>query len=192
MVKKIIGIITILAFSYAAGSVYTAAQIPLAESVLRLHVVANSDDPCDQQLKLEVKDKIVALMGTELEQAHDRDEARQIAIANLPRIQATATDVIKAKGYNYPVQVTVGEYPFPTKSYGNITFPPGNYQAVRVVIGAGQGKNWWCVLFPPLCLVSSSDRGISLNSPREAKVSLKCLELIPKGMKIKQPLQRNR
>ena len=67
-----------------------------------------------------------------------------------------------------------------------MVFPQGKYQAVRVVIGEGQGKNWWCVLFPPLCLVSSEDRGMSLNSPQEAQITFKCLELLPQGVKIKK------
>lgn len=186
MFKKIIAIITILALSFAVSAVYAASHIPLAESVLRLHVIANSDDPSDQQLKLQVKDEIVAMMRAEFDDVEDPGQAKQIAIAQIPRIENTAADVIARSGYDYPVKVTVGEYPFPAKSYGNMIFPPGDYQAVRVVIGEGQGKNWWCVLFPPLCLVASSDRGISMDSPRAARVSLKCLELIPKGVKIKR------
>lgn len=183
--KKITGIIIILCICFTVSSVYAAPNHPLSESVLRLHVIANSDDPADQQLKLQVKDEIVAMMREEFDEVEDSQEAKRIAISQIPRIQAAARAAIAARGYDYPVQVTVGEYPFPTKSYGNMVFPPGNYQAVRVVIGEGQGKNWWCVLFPPLCLVASSDRGISMSSPREAQVSFKCLELIPKGVKIK-------
>ena len=185
MFKKIISIVIILSISFTLSSVYAASHIPLTDSVLRLHVIANSDDPADQQLKLQVKDEIVAMMRQEFQEVEDSGQAEQISRAEIPRIEAVAARVIASRGYDYPVKVTVGEYPFPAKSYGNMVFPPGNYQAVRVVIGEGQGKNWWCVLFPPLCLVASSDRGISMKSSREARVSFKCLKLIPKGVKIK-------
>jgi len=96
-----------------------------------------------------------------------------------------AESIVASRGYDYPVAVYIGQFDFPTKSYGNVVFPQGRYEAVRVVLGEGEGKNWWCVLFPPLCMVSSSDQGLSLDSPAQAKVSLKCLELIPRGMKVK-------
>lgn len=157
---------------------------PLGESVLRLHVIANSDAPVDQAVKLAVKDDIVSMMQTEFSGLSDADQARQVAEKDLPQIEAVARQRITASGYDYPVEVDLGEYEFPVKSYGNLVFPPGRYQAVRVVIGEGQGKNWWCVLFPPLCLVSASDSGLDLTSPQSAQVSFKCLELLPKGVKL--------
>ncbi|WP_054695177.1 stage II sporulation protein R [Syntrophomonas palmitatica] len=157
----------------------------LADGVLRLHVIANSDSPGDQALKLAIKDRIVEEMRPDFSKAHDAAEARQMAIREKDRIQAVAETVMQAEGYDYPVNVYIGEFNFPAKSYGNLVLPQGNYQAVRVVLGEGQGKNWWCVLFPPLCMVASSDRGLSLASSREARVSFKCLELLPRGMKVK-------
>lgn len=156
----------------------------LEESVLRLHVVANSDSPADQRLKLEVKDEVVTMMQKEFVNASNAEEARALAIKKIPFIEKTAAAVIAAHGLDYPVQVQVGEREFPTKSYGNVVLPQGDYQAVDVIIGKGQGKNWWCVLFPPLCLVSSSDKGLSVDTPCQARVSLKCLELIPKGLQL--------
>lgn len=192
MLKKLIGLIIILSISFTAAVVRGEQNRPLAEKVLRLHVIANSDDPADQALKLEVKDKIVALMHREFENVDDPEQAKRLAIKYMPEIKATAEAEIAARGYHYPVQVMVGEFNFPTKSYGNLVFPPGKYQAVRVIIGQGQGKNWWCVLFPPLCLVSSSDRGICFTNPREARVSLKCLELIPRGARIHKVTRHKR
>ncbi len=186
MYKKIVGIIIILTSFGAAGLVAANQGEPLAESVLRLHVIAHSDDPADQALKLAVKDDIVTMMKPEFTGVDNANEARSAARQNIPRIKAAAEARIRANGYDYPVEVTVGEYDFPTKSYGNIIFPAGKYPAVRVIIGEGQGKNWWCVLFPPLCLVSSSDQGLSLDSPQEAQVTFKCLELLPKGVKFGQ------
>lgn len=158
---------------------------PLAADVLRLHVIANSDDPEDQAVKLEVKDHIVAMMRRDFSQTGSAAEARRLAVKEREAIKAEAESVLTARGYHYPVAVYIGEFEFPTKSYGNVVLPQGEYQAVRVVLGNGQGKNWWCVLFPPLCMVSSSDKGLSLSSPQEAEVSLKCLELLPKGMRVK-------
>ncbi|MGI5922287.1 MAG: stage II sporulation protein R [Syntrophomonadaceae bacterium] len=184
MIKKFLGLIVILLIIFTAGITVAESRTPLADGVLRLHVIANSDDPADQALKLQVKDEIVKMMREEFTGTNNAEEARQTAIKRLPEIKRTAEAVVAREGYSYPVNVYVGEYRFPTKAYGNLVLPQGEYQAVRVVIGTGQGKNWWCVLFPPLCLVSSSDKGISLANPRVAKVSLKCLELIPRGAKL--------
>ncbi len=159
-------------------------QTPLRDSVLRLHVIANSDSMTDQALKIEVKNKIVTTMQNEFGAAQNQQEARQLAVRNKAVLEEAARQVISDYGYSYPVQVEVGEYDFPTKTYGNFVLPQGNYEAVRVVIGAGQGQNWWCVLFPPLCLVSSSDQGLSLGSAPEAEISLKCLELLPQGARL--------
>ena len=183
MMKKISGIILLLVIILTATYVQAEQDKPLADSVLRLHVVANSDTIADQELKLEVKNEIVAMMQEEFRNIDNAGEARDKAIKLTPQIQDVAESAIKARGYEYPVKVNIGEYDFPTKSYGNLVFPGGEYQAVRIIIGAGEGKNWWCVLFPPLCMVSSSDKGLSLDSPGEAQISFKCLELIPKGAK---------
>ena len=183
MKRIILGIILISLVS-VTGWWANSNNKPLEDSVLRLHVIANSDDLNDQALKLAVKDDIVGLMQGELAGMSDAKEARYRAEHELPLIEAVARERITANGYDYPVTVSVGEYDFPTKSYGNLVFPPGRYQAVRVVIGEGQGKNWWCVLFPPLCLVSASDSGLGLTTPQEALVSFKCLELLPRGVRL--------
>jgi len=188
MFKKLAALIIMFLFVYSSIQMVAAQEGNLADSVLRLHVIANSDDPADQALKLAVKNEIVQFMKAEFIDTADAAAAKELAQKDIPRIKAIAEAKIKASGYDYPVQVYVGEFDFPTKSYGNMVFPQGNYQAVRVIIGEGQGKNWWCVLFPPLCLVSSSDQGLSLNSPQEAQITFKCLELIPQGVHlVKQP-----
>ncbi len=182
--KKLFGIMVLFVFFIAAGWTAANRNVPLEDSVFRLHVIANSDDPADQVLKMAVKDDILLLMQQEFSGVGNADEARQLAQADIPLIQSVASNRIIANGYNYPVSVYVGEYEFPTKSYGNLVFPPGNYQALRVVIGEGQGKNWWCVLFPPLCLVSSDQQALGLNTPQQAQITFKCLELIPRGVKV--------
>jgi len=176
-----LGIIFLIMFGYIWEDIRGTS---LSQDVLRLHVIANSDNPSDQQLKLQVKDQVVAQLRDVLTDASNAEEAKQIAIREIPAIKRTAEQTIAAHGYEYAVNVEVGQYAFPTKSYGNLVFPAGDYQAVRVVIGEGQGKNWWCVLFPPLCMVSSSDQGLSLDSPQQAEMSLKCLKFLPKGLQI--------
>lgn len=185
MKHRWLAILTIFILVFSGTYFLNEMDKPLAADVLRLHVIANSDDPDDQAVKLEVKDHIVAMMRHDFSQAGSAAEARRLALKERDRIKTEAEAVLASRGYQYPVKVYVGEFSFPAKSYGNVVLPQGEYQAVRVVLGSGQGKNWWCVLFPPLCMVSSSDKGLSLSSPEEAEVSLKCLELLPKGMQVK-------
>jgi stage II sporulation protein R len=154
------------------------------DEVIRIHVVANSDSSADQALKLVVKDEVVNLMRERLEGVEDVAEARRETGRLLPEIRQAAAHKIEAEGYDYPVQAALGEYDFPTKYYGDLVFPGGRYTAVRVVIGEGEGKNWWCVLFPPLCLVSGTDQGLSLHPGEQAQVKLKCAELLKRSTRI--------
>ncbi|MDN5363673.1 MAG: stage sporulation protein [Eubacteriales bacterium] len=119
---------------------------------LRLHVVAASEGIEDQRLKLKVRDAILAEMREDFEGARDFREAREIAARNLGRIEATARRVVQQEGYDYPVRAVLGRFSFPARRYGPLLLPAGQYEAVKVVLGEGQGSNWWCVLFPPLCL----------------------------------------
>lgn len=120
-------------------------------NLIRFHVIANSDSDRDQALKRKVRDLIVERMTPEFKKAHNIQEARKIATSHMGDMKEIALKEIKAWGENYPVKVQLGNFDFPVKSYGDLTLPAGNYEAVRVVIGQGQGANWWCVLFPPLC-----------------------------------------
>jgi stage II sporulation protein R len=125
----------------------------LSNSLIRLHVLANSDSPSDQALKRKVRDVIITYMKAQLKDSKSLDQTKQIIDSDKEKLVALAKDEIKKNGYDYDVNVTLGSYPFPTKTYGDISLPAGNYQALRVVIGKGEGANWWCVLFPPLCFV---------------------------------------
>jgi stage II sporulation protein R len=131
-------------------------QKGIAEDIIRFHVIANSDSAQDQALKLKVKDKLVECLSPLLSNAKSITEARTIISENLALIQASAEASIKQNGYHYPVKVTLENCYFPLKVYGNCTFPPGVYEALRVKIGAAEGKNWWCVMFPPLCMVDET------------------------------------
>ena len=115
-----------------------------ADNVLRLHVIANSNTSEDQALKLKVRDAVGSIVSELAAGASSAEETEQI-------VQAAAEEKIREEGYNYPVEIETGEYYFPTKYYTEGALPAGSYEAVRVVIGQGEGENWWCVLFPPLC-----------------------------------------
>ena len=123
----------------------------LANGVIRLHVVANSDSAADQALKLKVRDRILGECSDEFSALNNIDAVSADICTSLPYIKKLAEDEIAKNGYNYSVDVSYGTQSFPRKSYGDITFPEGDYQALKVVIGEGSGKNWWCVLFPRLC-----------------------------------------
>lgn len=125
----------------------------LSDSLIRLHVIANSDSPEDQKLKHEVRDAVLAYVKNEVKDSQDVELTRAVIRGKLDNITKVAEEVINKNNKNYKVVSMFGNYPFPTKSYGDIYLPAGNYQALRVVIGDGAGDNWWCVLFPPLCFV---------------------------------------
>lgn len=132
------------------------------DSVVRLHVLANSDSEQDQALKLKVRDEVLCVVKPLLEGCRSRDEAIVILQANIHALEQAAREVVKKQGYAYNVSVLLGEEEYPTRNYENCCFPSGTYVSLRVCIGEAEGKNWWCVLFPPLCLsAASADSGES-------------------------------
>lgn len=128
----------------------------LADNLIRLHVVANSDTANDQALKIKVRDAVINYMKDKLKDSRDIEETKNIINRNLEAVEKIAEEEIAKNGRAYPVNVTLGAYPFPTKNYGDVTLPAGYYEALKVVIGEGKGANWWCVLFPPLCFVDAT------------------------------------
>lgn len=137
----------------SAVSYTHAVTTDIADSVFRLHVIANSDSDEDQNLKYFVRDKVIEYMSSISQNASSKEEVIKIAKANLDKIQAIAAQTIRDNGYTYSVNVEVGNFSFPSKRYGDITLPPGYYDALRIKIGKAEGQNWWCVMFPPLCFV---------------------------------------
>lgn len=156
---KRIEISLLIAFLFSAILGMSALNLECEEirgSVLRLHVLANSDSEADQNLKLKVRDRLLEVSTELYADAQSRDEALQNTQENLSLLQAEAEKVVQANGYEYPVSVALEETYFNTRSYGDITLPAGNYRALRVIIGEGAGHNWWCVMFPPLCISAVS------------------------------------
>lgn len=135
-----------LALSYAktAGS-------DISNAVVRLHIVANSNSKGDQELKLMVRDRIITDTSHIFEGTESASQALALAAESSSLIKQLAEDEIRRLGYSYPVTVSVGKEAFPTKAYGNVTLPSGKYNAVKIQIGEAAGKNWWCVMYPPLC-----------------------------------------
>lgn len=121
----------------------------IADNVIRLHVVANSDSASDQQLKLKVRDNVVMFLSTVMGDATSVDEAKEVINNNIGKITEIAKETVGDVGYN--VESKTGVFQFPTKQYGSSKLPKGDYYGLKVVIGEGQGKNWWCVLYPQLC-----------------------------------------
>lgn len=139
---------TICAISYAKS-----VSEDLENSVFRLHVIANSDSKEDQELKYKVRDKVLEYMNLISKNCTSKEDVINLAKTHQEEFKNIAQNVIKENGYNYNVNIYIGKYDFPTKTYGDISFPAGNYDCLRIEIGESQGQNWWCVMFPPLCFV---------------------------------------
>ncbi len=124
----------------------------LRDKVLRLHILANSDSEQDQALKLKVRDSILKVSDGMFDNLESKDSAMELIEKNTEVFEKIAINTIKKCGYDYPVSISVGKAYFDTRVYDNFTLPAGEYDAVRVLIGKAEGKNWWCVMFPSLCI----------------------------------------
>ena len=128
------------------------------DSVIRLHVLANSDSDGDQAQKLLVRDRVIEVTGTLLKGAETRDEAEVILRQNLGKLREAAEEVLRQNGCFDAVAVSLGQEDYPTRRYERLAFPAGEYLSLRVMIGEAEGANWWCVLFPPLCLSAATTK----------------------------------
>lgn len=142
------------------------------DKIIRLHVVANSDSPEDQQLKLLVRDEVIGRMTGKFEGLKDINEVRRTIEESIGEIESIARQAIAKSGKNYDVKAALTKTDFPTKVYGNLTLPAGSYQALNIVIGSGQGKNWWCVMFPPLCFIDVAHGVVAEETMSELKKTL--------------------
>ena len=131
-------------------------QKDIAKKVIRFHVLANSDSDADQALKLKVKDAVVNYLNEYMSESESLEESKEILKKHTDNIIAVANKTIEAEGYCYTVDAYFCEDFFPTKSYGDVTLPAGDYTAYRIEIGEHEGKNWWCILYPPLCFVDAT------------------------------------
>lgn len=129
----------------------------ISDKVFRLHVLANSDSSEDQQLKLCVRDKVLEYSKYIFNDAKNKDSAKQITQKHLEDIKNVAQQEVYDRGYDYKVNVKIDNMYFNTRQYGNVTMPAGNYDALKIFIGDSKGHNWWCVMFPPICLPAAEE-----------------------------------
>ncbi|MBQ8164246.1 MAG: stage II sporulation protein R [Clostridia bacterium] len=169
----VVSLLICLTVLTTAGAVYSENVFnSISENVVRLHVIANSDSKEDQTLKLKVRDAIVEYTRTSIDCYSSSCEVLKALSENCQEIKAVAEKCLRDEGSSYSANVYVGEYDFPSKNYGNYCFPAGKYQALRVVIGEGDGKNWWCVLFPPLCYISENAVSVSSDAEESLRKNL--------------------
>lgn len=162
-------IIFILFITYILLSIFSysnAVSSDISNSVFRLHVIANSDSKEDQDLKYLVRDELIKYMNTISENISSKEEAIRLVEENKEEFYTIAKKVISDNGFNYDVNIEIGNFSFPMKTYGDISLPAGFYDALKVEIGSALGQNWWCVMFPSLCFVDVSS-GIVPNESKE-------------------------
>lgn len=171
-----------------------ACQASIADKILRLHVLANSDSPEDQALKLTVRDGILSYMDANAPEFADVREAKAWTSLHMEDLRKTAERILLSQGCGDTVSLELAACYFPVKTYGDLTFPAGDYEALRVKIGGAKGQNWWCVMYPPLCFTDATccefpeesreilERQLTeteyLSLRKDAKIKFKLLELL--------------
>ena len=139
-------------------------QTAISDKLLRLHVIAASDEPQEQAVKLQVRDAVLAWLAPQLEGAADRDEARAILAGELETLRAVAESAAEGRA----VRVELGRERYPLRQYEGFTLPAGEYESLRVVLGEGEGRNWWCIVFPPLCIEAAEGERLQSAMSRES------------------------
>ena len=170
-------ITSVVVFIAAYGVIHlqdyaSAMSKDLSEQVVRFHVIANSDTTEDQLLKENVRDAVLMYMEPILKDSPSIEETRMRITEQMDNINQVAATIISNWGKDYSVYTELANEKFPTKSYGDIVFPAGNYEACRIVIGSGEGQNWWCVMYPPLCYVDAATGVVPLEGKQELKDNL--------------------
>lgn len=173
--KKLLVVLLILAsvLTYNSFTNKSVSASGIKDKLIRFHVIANSDLDGDQEVKLKVRDAILKAIGPRLEKSSSRDESLAILNRSLPEIERIANDILIKEGKPYRAKAVLGDFNFPVKTYNSITLPAGEYKALRVVLGKGDGKNWWCVMFPPLCFIDITRGYTSEKTDEELKKVLK-------------------
>lgn len=156
--KLLIGTILILALALLAGILPIHGEEEIYDTVVRLHVLANSDSETDQALKLTVRDRILETVTPAVEDCRTQAEAIAAIGAVMDELEEVAEEAVRDAGYDYTVSVQIGEEEYPTRVYESCAFPAGEYVSLRVLIGEAEGANWWCCLFPPLCLSAATEQ----------------------------------
>ena len=162
-----------LIFVFVSASSYASmVSDDLSNNLLRLHIIANSDSDEDQNLKLKVRDRLIKYLNSIVSSSNTKDEVVEILKDHIHDMENISLAVIHENGFDYNVTVSLDHIDFPTKSYGNVSLPSGFYDTVDVHIGSSSGHNWWCVMFPPLCLVNDGSFEMSEDSQSNLKENL--------------------
>lgn len=155
LVLSFVGIIVLFS-GYNKNVQAEETQESMSSKIIRFHVLANSDSEEDQALKLKVRDQVLRYIAPKLKESKSKEQSRNILISEEEKVKNICLKTIRDNGYDYGVDIELNKQNFPVKTYGNIVLPQGEYEAYRILIGNGEGQNWWCVMFPPLCFVDIS------------------------------------
>ena len=155
-IAKIIITCLLLAAAFWLGTVASDKAV-LSRDIIRLHVVADSDSPEDQQIKLQVRDAILEKLESVMDELPDAETAKAYLQEHLPELEQVANDVLRSLNSGCQAVVSLAKEAFPTREYDTFTLPAGVYESLWVTIGSGEGQNWWCVVFPSLCVSASND-----------------------------------
>lgn len=162
--KNMIIMLTLLLFTAATALYARNVREEIAGNVIRLHILANSDSHEDQELKIKIRDRILEKYRAELCSNENIAATRALIYDNMSGIKSTAEKTARENGFDYTVNVYLAKDFFPTKKYADVTLPAGKYEALRIEIGKAGGKNWWCVMFPPLCYADTDESEAAVKS----------------------------
>ena len=151
-------VLTLLTLTLIVAVIPTERDGAIYSDTLRLHILANSDSDEDQRLKIKVRDEVLKAFSSELDDLKSKDDAEEKISLLLKNIESFSQEIVHCEGYSYDVSVTLTEEWYDTREYEDFTLPSGIYTSLRIIIGDGIGRNWWCVMFPPLCLDAATDK----------------------------------
>ena len=188
MKKILLPTITVLITCLFISVIPTEAEAAIYDDTIRLHILANSDTEKDQAVKLRLRDEILENFGEELGMFEKIGEATERLSQRLSDIKEFSDEKLSEWGYSYKTEVTLGEEWYDTRDYEDFSLPKGYYTSLRIIIGEGEGKNWWCVMFPPLCLDAASSKKKYTNAEdvlisKKHSVKFKLLELVSEIMR---------
>ncbi|MDE8733166.1 stage II sporulation protein R [Eubacteriales bacterium DFI.9.88] len=178
--KCILSLIMVIVMGFVLFYTYEDEPSNQYSGIIRLHVIANSDSADDQNLKLKVRDQIIKEVGS-LEKSQDIEQSRSYLENHLKDMEKTAAKVIEENGKEYGAEADLGVRWIPAKTYGDMYFPAGNYEALNLTLGEGKGQNWWCVLFPPLCLIEEDQEAmdeLGYTEDQQIEIKSKLMEII--------------
>lgn len=180
--KCILSLILVIVMGFILFYTYEDAPENQYSGIIRLHVIANSDSAEDQELKLKVRDQIIKKVGS-LGNSQSIENSRSYLKENLTDMEQIASQVLAENGKHYGASADLGIRWIPEKTYGDMYFPAGNYEALNLTLGKGEGHNWWCVLFPPLCLIEEDETALEemgYDKEQQIQVKSKLMEILYK------------